>query len=75
MLKGATNMAPLALEIQRTDFNRNDADPDVNVVKWLGTAAATPTVAGVPEVDVTHLLGTAHLAPGTAGTPDVNVKL
>lgn len=32
---------------------------DGNVVRWLGTAAATPTVAGVPEVDVTHWGGTA----------------
>lgn len=46
-----------------------------DVTKWLGTAAATPTVAGVPEVDITHLLGTAWLAPGVAGTPDVNAKL
>lgn len=28
-----------------------------NVTRWLGTAAATPTVAGVPEVDVTHVAG------------------
>jgi hypothetical protein len=28
-----------------------------NVTQWLGTAAATPTVAGVPEVDVTHVAG------------------
>lgn len=32
---------------------------DVNVVQWLGTAAATPTVAGVPEVDLTHVAGAA----------------
>lgn len=31
----------------------------VNVEKWLGTAAATPTVAGVPEVDLTHIAGSA----------------
>lgn len=30
---------------------------DVNTVQWLGTACATPTVAGVPEVDVTHVAG------------------
>lgn len=30
---------------------------DISVTEWLGTAAATPTVAGVPEVDVTHLGG------------------
>ena len=28
-----------------------------NVTTWLGTAAATPTVAGVPEVDLTHVGG------------------
>ena len=28
-----------------------------NTQQWLGTACATPTVAGVPEVDVTHLGG------------------
>jgi hypothetical protein len=36
---------------------------DVNVVQWLGTACATPTVAGVPEVDLTHILG--HLLTQT----------
>ena len=34
----------------------------VDVAQWLGTAAATPTVAGVPEVDVTHVGGTAQTA-------------
>jgi hypothetical protein len=33
---------------------------DVNVTEWLGTAAATPSVAGVPEVDVTHTSGVAE---------------
>lgn len=43
----------------------------VDVKAWLGTAAATPTVAGVPEVDVTHFGGTA----GTfaAGIPEAKV--
>lgn len=36
-----------------------------NVTQWLGTAAATPTVAGVPEVDATHYLGAA--APALVG--------
>jgi len=35
---------------------------DVNAVRHLGTAYATPTVAGVPEVDVTHLGGGAQSA-------------
>lgn len=39
---------------------------EVDVTKWLGTAAATPTVAGVPEVDITHLMGTI-LAEGAGG--------
>jgi hypothetical protein len=35
---------------------------DTNVTQWLGTAAATPTTAGVPEVDVTFVSGTAQTA-------------
>lgn len=31
--------------------------PKVDVDAWLGTAAATPTVNGVPEVDLTHVAG------------------
>jgi hypothetical protein len=31
--------------------------PKADVDAWLGTAAATPTVAGVPEVDLTHVAG------------------
>jgi hypothetical protein len=33
------------------------AKPKVDVDAWLGTAAATPSVAGVPEVDLTHVGG------------------
>lgn len=32
---------------------------DTNTAQWLGTACATPTVAGVPEVDLTHIAGAA----------------
>lgn len=45
----------------------------VNVTQWLGTAAATPTTAGVPEVDVTYWLGTAAATPTVAGVPEVDV--
>lgn len=31
--------------------------PTTNVIAWLGAAAATPSVAGVPEVDLTHVAG------------------
>jgi hypothetical protein len=34
----------------------------VDVTQWLGTACATPTVAGVPEVDLTHISGDAQSA-------------
>jgi hypothetical protein len=44
-----------------------------DVTQWLGTAAATPTTAGVPEVDVTYWLGTAAATPTTAGVPEVDV--
>jgi len=45
--------------------------PKSDVAAWLGTAAATPTVAGVPEVDITHIGGTAVTA--AAGIPEVKV--
>lgn len=44
---------------------------DVSVTQWLGSAAATPTVAGVPEVDVTHIGGSAVTA--ASGIPEVKV--
>ncbi|MEY2688334.1 MAG: hypothetical protein RL375_2532 [Pseudomonadota bacterium] len=47
---------------------------DVSVTQWLGTACATPTVAGVPEVDPTHWNGTAVATPATAGYPAVTIK-
>jgi len=49
-------------------FDVMDADPPVDVAKWLGTAAATPTVAGVPEVDVTHFNGVAAGAANISKT-------
>lgn len=48
------------------------AKPKVDVDAWLGTAAATPTVAGVPEVDLTHLAGSAVDQSG--GLINANVK-
>ena len=47
---------------------------DVSVTQWLGTAAATPTTAGVPEVDITHWNGTAIPGVDTAGYPKVTIK-
>ena len=44
----------------RTGANGWDGSGRVDVGSWLGTAAAAPTVAGVPEVDITHLGGVAQ---------------
>ena len=44
-----------------------------DVKEWLTTAAATPTIAGVPEVDLTHWLGTAAATPTVAGVPEVDI--
>jgi hypothetical protein len=41
---------------------------DISVVQWLGTACATPTVAGVPEVDATHWGGTAVASAAVRAT-------
>jgi hypothetical protein len=105
-LKGATNMAPLPIEIEVTATSNQDGTRggmsalpnaaaeaagglytrgtgagqinqpangmiDANLVRWLGTAASTPTVAGVPNVNVktfNDLTAVAlPLVPTTAG--------
>jgi hypothetical protein len=55
---GATNLAQQDLTIQLEEA-------PADVTKWLGTAAATPTVAGVPEVDITYINGVAASGAGT----------
>lgn len=54
-------------------YPEETGDINVDVTAWLGTAAATPTVAGVPEVDVTHWIGTAAATPTVAGVPEVDL--
>lgn len=51
-----TGAVPVTVQV----FTRCDA----NITHWLGTACATPTVAGVPEVDVTHISGDSGAADG-----------
>ena len=46
-LKGATNMAPLPIEI--------DLDAQVDVALWNGTAVASPATAGIPEVNIKNI--------------------
>lgn len=75
------SMAPVTLvyELYRRDTTGGETltvgsgIASADVVEWLGTAPATPTVAGVPEVDVTHWIGTAAATPTTAGVPEVDV--
>lgn len=52
-------------------YPEETGDINVDVTAWLGTAAATPTVAGVPEVDITHAGGTAITV--ASGIPEVKV--
>lgn len=44
LLKGATNTAPVVLEIQLTDFDLNDASPEVTLAAETHTGAVIPTV-------------------------------
>lgn len=46
-LKGATNMAPLPIEI--------DLDAQVDVTSWNGTAVSSPATAGIPDVNVKNM--------------------
>jgi hypothetical protein len=41
-------------------FDKSTATPTVDVSKWLGTAAAAPSIAGVPKVDMHYLQGFAY---------------
>lgn len=46
-LKGATNMAPLPIEV--------DLNAQVDVEFWQGTAVATPATAGIPDINVKNM--------------------
>src|SRR3990172_2351491 len=58
-------MAPvtIAIELFRPPVTEGETltvgsgTASADVVEWLGTAPATPTVNGVPEVDLTHVAG------------------
>lgn len=58
-LKGATNMAPLPVEI--------DLDGNVDVTHWNGTAVASPATAGIPDVNVKNINNVAAATPGASG--------
>lgn len=46
-LKGATNMAPLPIEV--------DLQAQVDVTSWNDTAVASPATAGIPEVNIKNI--------------------
>ncbi len=46
-LGGATNMAPLPIEV--------DLDAQVDVTFWNGTVVATPATAGIPDINVKNM--------------------
>lgn len=56
-ISGATGAAQCDAVIPLPVMDLFAAQLPANVTQWLGTAAATPTVAGVPEVDLTHVAG------------------
>lgn len=58
-LKGATNMAPLPIEV--------DLDGQVDVTHWNGTAVATPATAGIPDVNVKNINNVVAATPGASG--------
>ena len=56
-IDGSTASTNLEDFFDGTGYAGGTAKLTVDVTKWLGTAPATPTVAGVPEVDLTHVAG------------------
>lgn len=58
-LKGATNMAPLPIEI--------DLDAQADVTHWNGTAVSSPATAGIPDVNVKNINNVAAATPGASG--------
>jgi hypothetical protein len=70
MFSGATNQAPLLLEIELTGFD-NQSTTDGGLSKLT---SLTYTVANKVDSNVYTWNGTAVSAPATAGIPDINVK-
>lgn len=64
-LKGATNMAPLPIEI--------DLDSQVDVTHWNGTAVSSPATAGIPDVNVKNIDNDAASASGTVTFPNATL--
>lgn len=63
--KGATNLAPLPLEI--------DLDAQVDLTHILGTAVSTPATAGILDVNVKNIDNDAASASGTVTFPNATL--
>jgi hypothetical protein len=88
LLKGATNMAPVALEIQLTGVDVGDgvrfgmtALPNAAAeaagglyTRGSGAGQINQPANGLIDVNTLRWNGTAVATPATAGIPDVNVK-
>lgn len=88
MLKGATNMAPIPIEIELTAWDNQDtvrggltALPNAAAeaagglyTRGSGAGQINQPANGQVDINVVKLLGTAWLTPAVAGTPDVNTK-
>ena len=68
VLKGATNMAQVNIEIQLADFDLNSAAPNVNVTEVAGTSQTAGDLAAlVVTADAAIDVAVADLANGTDG--------
>lgn len=64
-LKGATNMAPLPIEV--------DLDAQVDVTSWNGTAVSSPATAGIPDINVKNIGNQTASASGTITFPNATL--
>lgn len=77
-LKGASNMAPLPIEVQLTTVNPDSAgfglvNASANVAQWNGTNVASPATAGIPDVNVKNIDNDAASASGTVTFPNATL--
>jgi len=69
MLKGATNMSPVVLEIQLTDFDLNDASPNVTVADIATDAITAASLKADAVTEIQNGLATpTNITAGTITT-------
>lgn len=70
-LKGATNMAPLPIEVELSGFDLTLATQPANVTQYGGVNGTF--ASGRPEVNTTHIKGTASAGAAGYTAPDLSV--